>query len=609
MLENISEKAKSRSNTKLPMFQIAVINGLSIPSSNPAVKQRPDPYAILYAEVDSRKLEVGRTAVCKKTSNPVWDKDASKKFIISNPNLKKLILIVFDSMENPDPKDEDPELGRYIISLETQSDKPPPFNQLAQLSLDTDIPCKFKPNVQIKITTLFDQISRFTIDQAISDKSDLKAYNRIYFTMTYDPPLKGEIRPSNLSFLTFDLEDGGRARMLPRACNNDDRGVKIKYPTFKLSQSGWSPIGSFNLPKLECHLFSQIEMLYNPVVKCEGYNGKVTLWCYGASRDITKQPLYLFSDVFEFHTLNTEDNSKSCDIITSSYVIQPSPNLTEYHIKQIDQVHRSNFQNELVFYNYMKEMALPMAAKKFLRLELDIDKAVTLSYASKFHKRSLPAQLVFYTDWMSTAGHPLDLGIELYDEKFTSIDYISAEKHDACEGALTWNVSTDGRFEKFKRDTLFLRVRLARLPKNAKYLSVALAAYSLKTFPLKWGGFFRLYNEDDMFEYMNLSIRSKGTATGVVVCIMMKTEDNDWLVIPTIQKFTIKNPPPGLSQHFRAIGDFLRDSQYLKQITASMNQYESPEYWYELKEKREAERAAQKEKEEKEKGKEEEKAK
>ena len=567
------------------MFQVYVINALGIPNSTPSLKQRPDPYAVLFVETDSRRIELGRTEACSKTSNPVWDKDASKSFNITVAYLKKITLIVYDSMDEFPEEQGDPEVGRYTIDFEDENSKPP-INSLAQLKLDTEYPCKFKPNVQIKITLQYGQIEKFKFDLP---KEELKTYSRMYFTLTYNPPIKNdELKPTTISFMTFDLEDGGRARVIPRMCNNDNRGVKIKYPKYKVSKTGYSPIASFNLPKLECHLFSTVEMLYNPLIKCEGYTGKVTIWCFGASKNVSKQPIYIFHDTLEF---NAQDKSET---ITSAYVIQPSPNLSEYHIKTIEQFNRSSFPNDLVFVNYMKEVALPLAAKKFLRLELDINKAVTLSYASQFHQRSLPAQLVFYTDWMSTAGHPLDLGISLYDNQLNSIDHICADRHDACDGALTWNVSTDGRFEKFKKDTLFLRVRLARLPKNVEFISVALAAYSMKPFPLKWGGFFRLYDEDDMFEYMNLSIRDKGSATGVIMCIMWKLDDGDWLVIPTIQKLTIKQGPPGLVQHFRAIAEYLRNSTFLDEIQASMNQYEMPTKWYELLEKREKEKEAKK---------------
>lgn len=569
------------------MFQVSVINALFLPNPDPSAKQRPDPFAIIIAEIDSGRFELGRTQICKKTCNPVWDQDASKSFNVSTPNLKKLIFLIYDSNEELDKKNV--EIGRHIIDFESKIDIS--FNQLAQLPLDTQYEFKIRPTLQIKLSIFFDQITKFQSEEV---KQQLNRYTRIFFILTYDPPFtnqkeEGE-KQVNISFLTFDLEDGGRERILPRMCNNDNRGVKVKSPSFSLTKSGWTPFASFNLPKLECHLFSQVEMLYLPTVQCTGYKGKVTLWCYGASKDITLMPYYLFSDTIEF---------EKDDTITSSYVFQPTPNLSEYHIKMIDKHCRSDFQSDLVFLNYMKYVSLPTPAKKFLRLELDVDKAVTLSYASKFHRKSLPAQLVFYTDWMSTAGHPLDLGIDVYDSNFESIDHICADKHEGCNSALTWNVSTDGRFEKFKKDTLFLRVRLSRLPDNAKYLAVALAAYSLKPFPLKWGGFFRLYDEEDLFEYMNLSIRSKGSATGVVVCIMEKLEKNDWLVIPTIQKFTIKHGPPGLLQHFREIGDFLRDTKYLSEITATMNQYELPTLWYEMQEKMEKQKE-EKEKEKKE---------
>lgn len=582
------------------MYQVCVINGLFLPNPDPSIKQRPDPFAIIIAEIDSGRVELGRTPVCKKTCNPVWDKDASKSFNVSTPNLKKLIFIVYDSNEGPVSKNI--EIGRFTINFEEILDIP--FNHLVQLPLETQLESKVKPSIQIKLSLFFDQISKFTSEEV---KQQLSHYTRIFFILTFDPPLPEKPSDSinnqanenksnenqkqvSISFLTFDLEDGGRARILPRMCNNDNRGIKVKNPPFPLSKSGWSPYASFNLPKLECHLFSQVEMLYLPAVQCQGYVGKVTIWCYGAGKDVTLIPYFLFSDTIEF---------EKDDIITSSYVIQPTPNLSEYHIKTVDKFCRSNFPNDLVFLNYMKYISLPMAAKKFLRLELDVDKAVTLSYASKFHRKSLPAQLVFYTDWMSTAGHPLDLGIEVYDSNFESIDHILADKHEGCNGALTWNVSTDGRFEKFKKDTLFLRVRLSHLPDNVKYLTVALAAYSLKPFPLKYGGFFRLYDEEDMFEYMNLSIRSKGSATGVIVCIMVRLGKNDWLVIPTIKKFTIKHGQPGLLQHFRAIGDYLRDSKYLSEITASMNQYESPALWYEMQEKIEKHKEIEKKENEK----------
>lgn len=553
------------------MYQINLINGLMLPNPNGTTKTRPNPYAQIIAETDSGKYEIGKTQVCPNTCNPVWDKDASRGFIVTYPILKKIIILVYDSQEGKETKTE---LGRHILDFENGINVE--LNILVQLPLETSIESKFKPSIQIKFGMFFDQIPKFSSNGV---QSQLSKYNRVYFTLTYDPPILPEqngLDNIKLSFLTFDLEDGGRARLLPRMCNNDNRGVKVKHPKFPLTKTGWTPIASFHLPKLECHLFSQVEMLYLPLIECKGYRGKITLFCYGASKDITKTPFFLFSDTFEF-----EHN----DLMTSSYVFQPSPNLGEYHIKTIEKHCRSEFQNDLVFANYMKYLSLPLAAKKFLRLELDIDKAVTLSYASKFHRKSLPGQLVFYTDWMSTAGHPLDLGIEVYDSNFESVDRILADKHEACNGALTWNVSTDGRFEKFKKDTLFLRVKLSYLPSNIKYLSVALAAYSLKPFPLKWGGFFRLYDEDDLFEYMNLSIRDKGTATGVVVCIMMKLDNNDWLVIPTIKTFTIKQGPPGLLQHFRLIGDYLRDSKYLSEISESMNQYESPEPWYELQKK------------------------
>ena len=584
------------------MFQVSLINSLFLPNPDPSVKQRPDPFAVAIAEIDSGKYELGRTKICPKTCNPVWDQDASKPFNVSTPNLKKLIFIVYDSNEEQAKKNV--EIGRHIINFEDKIEIQ--FNQLSQLPLETQFEFKIKPTIQIKLSIFFDQIQKFKSDEV---KEQLARYTRIFFILTFDPPFQNEPpkfedenqsrnenddeKYVNISFLTFDLEDGGRERILPRMCNNDNRGVKVKKPSFALTKSGWTPFASFNLPKLECHLFSQVEMLYLPAVQIKGYVGKVTLWSYGASKDITQMPYYLFSDTIEF----VKD-----DIITSSYVFQPTPNLSEYHIKMIDKYSRSNFQSDLVFLNYMKYVSLPAPAKKFLRLELDVDRAVTLSYASKFHRKSLPAQLVFYTDWMSTAGHPLDLGIEVYDSNFESIDHICADKHEGCNSALTWNVSTDGRFEKFKKDTLFLRVRLSRLPDNVKYLSVALAAYSLKPFPLKYGGFFRLYDEDDMFEYMNLSIRSKGSATGVAVCIMERLEGNDWIVIPTIKKFTIKHGVPGLVQHFRAIGDLLRDTKYLSEITASMNQYELPTLWYEMQENIEKQKEKEKKEEEDEKG-------
>ncbi|OHT01898.1 hypothetical protein TRFO_31189 [Tritrichomonas foetus] len=544
------------------MYKIHVVKASNLPSADR--NGLSDPFVVIYAKTSDGKIKIGQTKVVKKNLNPDWDSSLQKPFFVYTPLVKELKFKVYD--KDVIGKDK---LG----SLKFESQFATPLNSFPIKSKRA-----FNNGLQFNDSnwpTLTVSVQLISDRSAFEDrkKGELNKYQRVGYMLEFNPPLPAGKRNTNLSFLAFDRVDGGMARRLPRQCNFDDRGVKVKYPTTDF-QSGWSPVATLNLPKLETHLFSNVQFYYIPVIEVEDYSGVITLLCFGISKDCAHKACLLYDEPIELHV---GPGQKEIVNSLTSFHLHDCYNTLEHSdfTKTIGEtrIYLSSLENFYAFANCVKKVVLPPETKIFNRLELDVDKAITLRYASQFHQRPLPEKLIFYADWNSTSGHTLDEGIQVFDKDFNPLGMICSKHEKAFDKSLEWKIDRTQKYDQFKNETLYLRVNLSGLPKEARFVALALAGYSNSEWPMKYGGFFRIIEEDSLFEFVNMTARYKGHCTGVNICVLWKMDNGDWAVLPMLKSFTHSGFTKGLKLHFEKIREYLKTSSYLQEMTAVMNQY------------------------------------
>ncbi|OHT06744.1 hypothetical protein TRFO_05411 [Tritrichomonas foetus] len=536
------------------MYKFYVVRGINLPSAD--LNGKSDPFVKVYAKTAADTFYLGKTDVIKKTLNPVWDSELSKGYVCYSPLLKEIKLVVYDKDLIKNDK-----LGTVKIDPQyTQIN----FGQNQSFPLKTKRSCKGgEPMIEVNIQRYWDP-SQFTP----YDKFPVGFCKRIGFMLEFNPPLPPGVRNSNISFLAFDKEDGGLARRLPHISNFNDKGIKIKSPVVQFGPSGWSPIASINFEKLDTHFLTDIQFYYLPIVQVENYQGTVRLICFAMHNQNQFPISIIYYDDLPFNGSDIVSSTRAFHLKNGQKLL----NLTILEFEQRPIARSSEYPSFYEFANRMKETILPPDTQFFRRLELDVDKSLTLNFASQFHGRPIPRNLVLYYDWQSTPGHPLDCGVQVFDINFKSLGHCHYHEPEAMNGCLKCLVDKNRYYDKFKYETLYVPIKLFDLPPEARFVSLALAGYDNNPWPLKHGGYFRIY-DDNKFEFMNMTARYKGDVTGVNICVLWKMDNGDWAVLPMLKKFVHKGSDSGLQPHFKLMREFLKNSSYLREMAAIMNQY------------------------------------
>ncbi|KAH0789318.1 C2 domain containing protein [Histomonas meleagridis] len=543
------------------MFRIYVISGKNLPAADRNGKS--DPYAVVYAKAFGSKIKIGKTKIIKKTLDPVWDEHLEKPFAFYFPFLKIITIKVYDY----DYVGKDDYLGKVKINFLTN-----PFecDRISSIPLKTSLKTKGPPTIEIMVSP--NAFSAFKTDE--KSKKDVE---RIVSFLEFNPPLKPGHIISTLSYYVFDRADGGCARRVPRESNHDDYGIKVKFPQTQVSSTGITPYLTFNATSLQTHPFSSIQLYYVPIVEIlDGYTGTVTLKCLSFDPRENKIPTLLFQEHFQF---------QGKDVKSSQYYLHISDGCKNPSNVQLPGglnvlthggcLSLSSFNGNLTeFVESLKAQVLFKirdGLTLFHRLEVDLNKCLTLNYVANYFKHPIPKTIIFYGDYQSPPGFPLDEGIEAYDIDFNPLGNVCFSHRKDLQDCMELVVDRSKKFDKFKNETLYLKVKLFDLPPEVRYLLVGISQYQNKPFPLNKGGYFRLYDESDMFEFMNLTVREKGEGSAVLICLLWKMDDGDWAFMPMHKSFEINGSHGGLPPLFALGKKFLTESNYLDRMKATMS--------------------------------------
>ncbi|KAH0785664.1 hypothetical protein GPJ56_010414 [Histomonas meleagridis] len=275
---------------------------------------------------------------------------------------------------------------------------------------------KGNPSINIQITP--DILSQFP------SCFDIEKYFKHTITfLEFNPPLPPGYVNSTLSFYVFDREDGGCARRVPRDCNNDNFGIKVKFPISQISPTGYTPFLTFNANTIQTHFCTDIQFYYVPVVEIlDNYCGVVTLKCLSFDAIGNSSPMILFQDVFQFNGKDIKSSQYYLHVSDSASNPTNKARLGNINVaRHGDSITYSQFNNLFVFGDALKAQVLKPEIcnrKLFHRLELNVNQAITIEHAALHHNRKEPENIILFGDYQSISGCPLDLGVEAYDDKF-----------------------------------------------------------------------------------------------------------------------------------------------------------------------------------------------